>query len=200
MEFMNRSARPVSAESHTEGGSKKKSALGKGARLLTVVLLTAAALLILATSFYLAFGGPKNEQTYVKGKSFQAVFLNGGQVYFGKIRSLNNKYLTMDNIYYLRVNQQVQPNQSGQQQQDISLAKLGCELHGPEDTMVINREQVTFWENLKSDGQVVKAISQYVQANPNGQTCSTNSNSSSTPTPTPTPPTTPTPPASNKKP
>jgi hypothetical protein len=126
--------------------------------------------------------------------------LNGGQVYFGKIQALNSKYLTMDNIYYLRVNQQVQPNQSTSSSQDISLAKLGCELHGPDDLMVINRDQVTFWENLKDDGQVVKAISEFVKNNPNGQTCSSTSNSTSTPSPEPTPAPTPSPSSSTKKP
>jgi len=53
-------------------------------------------------------------------------------------------------------------------------------LHGPEDQMLINRDQITFWENLKSDGQVAKAVGDYVKANPNGQTCSTSS--SATPT------------------
>jgi len=120
-----------------------------------------------------------NEGAYVKTDKIQAVFLNGGQVYFGKITSLNPNYLSMSNIYYLRVNQQVQPNQQNTQvnPNDISLVKLGCELHGPEDSMVINREQVIFWENLKTDGQVAKAVDEYVKNNPNGQNCSEQQNS-----------------------
>jgi hypothetical protein len=39
--------------------------------------------------------------------------------------------------------------------------------------MLINREQVTFWENLKSDGQVAKAVAEWVKQNPNGQQCQT---------------------------
>jgi len=122
-----------------------------------------------------AIGGDNSEKKYVDNSKFQAVFLNGGQVYFGKVQTLNEKFITMNNIYYLRVNQQVQPNQSttSAANQDVSLAKLGCELHGPTDTMVINREQVLFWENLKADGQVAKAITAYVKANPQGQTCET---------------------------
>jgi hypothetical protein len=77
----------------------------------------------------------------------------------------------MSNIYYLRVNQQVQPDQQANSANDVSLVKLGCELHGPQDSMVINREQVIFWENLKEDGQVAKAVEEYVKANPDGQKC-----------------------------
>jgi hypothetical protein len=39
--------------------------------------------------------------------------------------------------------------------------------------MVINREQVLFWENLKDDGQVVTAIKKYLSENPDGQKCET---------------------------
>jgi hypothetical protein len=39
------------------------------------------------------------------------------------------------------------------------LTKLGGEIHGPEDLMVINRSQILFVENLKPSGEVSKAIS-----------------------------------------
>ena len=204
MEFMSRGVRQAvggEGEATHTGGKSKKS--GKGIRFLFATFLTLIVLLMLALIFYLIFGGAKTEQSYVQDNKFQAVFLNGGQVYFGKIGTFNNRYLTMSNIYYLRVNQQVQPDQStsSSSYQDISLAKLGCELHGPQDTMVINRDQVTFWENLKDDGQVVKAITQFVTANPNGQKCSdAAASSSSSTTPTTTTPTTTTPSTTTKKP
>jgi hypothetical protein len=116
----------------------------------------------------------------------QAVFLNGGQVYFGDIQDLNSSNVRLSNIYYLRVNQQVQPNQETADQStnsnDISLVKLGCELHGPEDEMLINREQVVFWENLKTDGQVAKAVAEYQKQNPNGQNCDASQQQTTQPT------------------
>jgi hypothetical protein len=135
-----------------------------------IALLVGLAAVLIATS------DNRGEQKYVDKDKLQAVFLNGGQVYFGKIHSLNSKYITLDSIYYLRVNQQVQPNQTANASdtasaQDVSLAKLGCELHGPTDAMVINREQVLFWENLKDDGQVATAVKKFVEANPQGQKC-----------------------------
>jgi hypothetical protein len=144
-----------------------------------IAFLISIAILLLAMVLSIAFAKDNeySENKYVSDDKLQAVFLNGGQVYFGNISDLNSKYLTLSNIYYLRVNQQVQPEQQNAQpnQDDISLVKLGCELHGPEDTMVINREQVVFWENLKTDGQVTKAVESYVKANPDGQKCQTNS-------------------------
>jgi len=36
--------------------------------------------------------------------------------------------------------------------------KLGSEIHGPEDLMIINRAQILFVENLKPSGRVSQAI------------------------------------------
>jgi len=147
-------------------------------RVVWIVLLFSATVLIVSLVAMLYLGGP-NETKYLDTKKQQAVFLTNGQVYFGKIKVVNDKFLTLQNIYYLNVNQQVQPDQKASanaatpQASSISLVKLGCELHGPVDQMVINRDQVTFWENLKDDGQVAKAIATWVQQNPNGQKCTT---------------------------
>lgn len=196
----NRPAQPAPAGGGTH--KRKKLAALSGMRFASVALLFSVTALIVALAYFLAIGKSNNEGQFVDDSKLQAVFLNGGQVYFGKVEDLNAKYLRMSNIYYLRVNQTVQPDQeNGSQQQatanDISLVKLGCELHGPQDEMLINREQVIFWENLKGDGQVAKAVDEYVKANPNGQQCNTNtgsgSNSGSQQTNTNTTPTTTTP-------
>lgn len=167
----------------------KGSGRAKPMQIMNMIVLVLVALIVGLMALYVGMSKTANENKYVDSSKFQAVFLNGGQVYFGKIRTLNDKFITIDNIYYLRVNQQVQPNQvtsnSTAANQDVSLAKLGCELHGPTDTMVINREQVLFWENLKSDGQVAKAVTEYVKANPKGQDCATANANTSTPTAAP---------------
>ena len=155
-------------------------------RTAWVVMLFAGTILVVALLVLLYFGGAR-EQNYVDKNKEQAVFLSNGQVYFSKIKSINKEYLVLEQIYYLNVNQQVQPNQSSsadKTNQSVSLVKLGCELHGPTDRMVVNRDQVTFWENLKTDGQVTKAITQWVQQNPRGQDCTqaaASSNAASTP-------------------
>jgi hypothetical protein len=100
----------------------------------------------------------------VKSAQYQAVFLTNGQVYFGKYSEINNQYVKLTDIYYLQVQQAVQPKDSSttsSSNQQVSLAKLGGELHGPEDVMFINRDQVLFWENLKNSGKVVQAILNY---------------------------------------
>lgn len=187
MEWMNRGNRaPQTAQTTVTnpaapaGGHVRRDKGSKGIKILSVALLFAVTAVILVVLFMLGFAPAKNEESFIKEDKMQAVFLNGGQVYFGKLQDLNKDYLRMTDIYYLRVNQQVQPNQqsSSSTQNDISLVKLGCELHGPQDEMLVNRQQVIFWENLKDDGQVAKAVADYIKANPNGQQCSTTTNSS----------------------
>lgn len=184
MEWMNKGERPTSTTATPVSAGGKKSFKGSGAAgIATAVLIFSATILGVAAIYLFAVrGGDGGENRYVDNKKLQAVFLNGGQVYFGNIKNLNDKYMRVSNIYYLRVNQTVQPDGTAAAgaNQDISLVKLGCELHGPTDEMLINRDQVVFWENLKGDGQVAKAVADYVKQNPNGQNCAQANQSTST--------------------
>lgn len=180
MEWMNKGDHPApTAQPAASHSSKRGNRLTKGLGLATVVLLYSVTIVVVSVLLYTVLGTNGSESHYVDKSKLQAVFLNGGQVYFGNIKNLSDKSVRMTNIYYLRVNQTVQPNGStAANNQDISLVKLGCELHGPTDEMLINRDQVVFWENLKTDGQVAKAVAAYVKQNPNGQNCSTQSSTS----------------------
>jgi hypothetical protein len=146
-------------------------------RAATVVLLFSLTILAIAVTSLFYFGRDR-EAHYVDQDRTQAVFLTNGQVYFGKVKAINNQYLDLTDIYYL--NSQSQTGSENSQEQaptSFSLVKLGCELHGPTDQMVINRDQVSFWENLGTDGKVSKAIQEWRNQNPNGQKCEDTSNS-----------------------
>jgi hypothetical protein len=181
-------------------------------RLSFLALLVSGTVLFIAMIFFIVFGTPVNrEAQYVNKDQYQAVFVNvngtnGGQVYFGHVASLTPQYIRLTNVFYIQ-NQQAQSSQSATDS-SYNLVKLGCELHGPLDEMLINRSQVFFWENLKSDSQVAQKAAEFYKQNPNGQKCSTNSGSTQqsntntqTPaTPTTTPAATQTPAATTKKP
>lgn len=107
------------------------------------------------------------KQTSLSGYSedWQAVFLSNGQVYFGKVTAQNKVELVLKDIYYLQVTRPLQQTAEGEQQAnpqgELSLVKLGNELHGPTDAMVINSDHVLFVEDLKDDSNVVQAIVNY---------------------------------------
>ena len=177
MEHLNRLNRPAPAggpipnvgPAITSHGNNKNNSPLKIVLIITLIVVSIIAVLALLG---LAYKNTLGASSQINKDKFQAVFLNSadGQVYFGKLKDLDKEYYELSDIYYVRV-EQVQPNANEQPQQNISLAKLGNEIHGPEDFMYIRKDHVMFWENLKDDGQVVKAINDYRK---NGSSNSTN--------------------------
>ena len=89
--------------------------------------------------------------------AYYAVFLENGQVYFGKIENMSRGDIVMSKVYYL----QVADNSTGQLedvQSRFNLVKLGSELHGPTDELFINKNKVLFYEKLRQDSKVVESI------------------------------------------
>ena len=91
-------------------------------------------------------------------------------MYFGKLEEVNSQYLKLSNVFYIQsgstdTSVDEQTSETSQSQGDMKLIKLGDEVHGPEDAMVINRDQMLFFENLRSDGKVV----QLIQSHTSGQ-------------------------------
>ncbi len=169
-----------SAHPATAGVSRKSdSSDNKWGKIGLIGVVVAAAIMLLAIAAIASSGGKKvnTEQSYVDPNRLQAVFLSTGQVYFGNISNLNSNYFVLKNIYYLQTSS---TGTTANANTSVSLVKLGCELHSPYDQMVINRSQVTFWENLQDSGQVAKAVKTFKQQNPNGQKCADSATNAST--------------------
>lgn len=170
-------------EYHHRGGSKLPWVV------LAVVVIVLVVFGVLFRDKWMGKGG-----AMTKSGDYQAVFLTNGQVYFGKMSEGGKGYLKLNDIFYLQVNQpQIQGSQETQQQAQaqpqLQLVKLGNELHGPEDEMYINRDQVLFYEDMKADAKVVEAIKEY-KANPNaGQQQQQGQQQAPAATPTPVAPT-----------
>lgn len=93
---------------------------------------------------------------------WQAVFLDDGQVYFGRLSASNARYAVLREVYYLKVTGALQQGDgiSGAlSEKSLNLIKLGGEAHGPENEMYISKDKILFIENLRSDSNVLKAIS-----------------------------------------
>lgn len=146
----------------------------KWIRIVFVVMLFSATVLLLSIAG-LFYTGRSHEASLVDKTKKQAVFLTNGQVYFGQVKGINSQYVDLQDIYYL--NSSSTDSKSSSTPTSFSLVKLGCELHGPMDEMIINRAQVSFWENLSTTGKVAKAIDQWKTENPNGQKCTDTTNS-----------------------
>ena len=152
--------KPVSTRIETVPTRKKERSLKKPfmwvAIALTVVVLTVGGWYVLRN--VLSGSG-------IDSSKFQAVFLTSGQVYFGRMQILNDDYIKLTDVFYIQADAGAtdgeNPQDTTSDSSSMQLIKLGNEIHGPEDMMVINREQVLFYENLKDDGKVAQTIRQY---------------------------------------
>jgi len=159
------------ASEHREGKHGDTERVRPGwLQIFNGILLISIALLIGVVALAITHVSSTNEGKFVDTSKYQAVFLNNGQVYFGNITNLNTQYVRMANIYYLT---QGTTSGSNTANNNYSLVKLGCQqIHDPYDSMVISRDQITFWENLQDSGKVVSSIKQFIKQNPNGPDCS----------------------------
>ena len=98
----------------------------------------------------------------INSAKYQAVTLTNGQVYFGKLADYDNEYFKLTDVYYIQT-RPANDNASGNasSDQNSQLIKRGNEVHGPEDEMVLFKDQISFYENLKSDGEVAQLIEKY---------------------------------------
>lgn len=167
-----------------EGHSHKKSKFGK--IILTLVLIVIVVLAILAvisktTNWDILGINKKATQPgtteVAKASDWQAVFLTNDQVYFGKLKNTSGDYPTLEDVYYLQVqNVPIQPAQAAggtaevqpaeQTQQQLVLVKFGTELHRPMDKMYLNKAHIMFFEDLSSASNVVQAIENYKKGQP----------------------------------
>ena len=96
-------------------------------------------------------------------KGYSAVFLSNDQVYFGKL-SVSGDVVVLKDVYYIRLNEaQPQIDANADQaaaQPQLSLVKLGDQIHGPSDEMRINKAQILFVERIKDESTVVRAITE----------------------------------------
>jgi hypothetical protein len=190
MDFANRGNRPNAPVSQPIGApinqqeqpvtSFKPSALKKGlkfdfGKISTIFMLFAVTILAFILVLGLVFfSDGSTESDAIQTDRYQAVFLDSqdGQVYFGKMSVYNEDMYVLTDIYYVRVENSIQPQGTEEAQPNISLAKLGNELHGPQDVMYISRDKVLYWENLTDEGQVVTAITEF-KANGNSTPAAT---------------------------
>jgi hypothetical protein len=144
---------PHMSGKHSPRGKKLKMGI------LSVVIVLVLAGVVVAGLLFL-----KSKTSILNSSQYQAVFLTSGQVYFGKLQNTSGDYLKLDDVFYIQANADdadAIQNASDSDETDLQLIKLGNEIHGPEDEMLINSDQVLFFENLKSDGRISETIQEY---------------------------------------
>lgn len=144
-------------------GLKRTQGNGGRSKLITIVVGALIALLLVAGLFW--FFGRSSTAATIDSSKYQAVFFTNGQVYFGKLGQVNDEYFKLTDVFYIQAaantTDSKNPQDSASQSSDVQLIKLGSEVHGPDDAMIISKDQVLFFENLKKDGKVSDSITKY---------------------------------------
>jgi hypothetical protein len=83
---------------------------------------------------------------------YQAVFLDNGQAFFGKLEDVNSPYPLLKDIYYI----QQQVNKETKEVTSI-LIKRGNEWHGP-DRMYINAKHIVLIEPVSPESRIATLI------------------------------------------
>lgn len=126
--------------------------------IISLLIFAAVTSYVLLNYFHL-----KTESSYIIKNEFQAVYVNqvgtnGSQTYFGHIKSINSKYIVLNDVFFL---------QPGKSQNQLILVNLSCEVYAPEDQLIINRSQVSYWQNIQSSSQVGQQINTWNSENLN---------------------------------
>lgn len=121
----------------------------------TIVYWTTLVVLVLLAIMFVG----RSSNTFVDTETIQAVFLSDGQVYFGELEGVNKEFLTLENVYYLE--DSTESGLSDGEEGELTLIRLGSEVHEPQDSLHINKDRVLFIENLKEDSRIISVINQY---------------------------------------
>lgn len=120
--------------------------------LVIVVLVVIVFCLLAAWQLY-----DQRGRQVVKTDRFQAVFIDGGQVFFGKLKNTTGEYLTLESPYYTK-SASASSSTDTTLEQSTGLVKVGSESYGPDNSLSLRADHVLFWQNLRENSKVAEAI------------------------------------------
>lgn len=126
--------------------------------LVVVAVLVAAGLGTAAYAWQEGYPpfGPSDDQ-------WSGVFLTNGQAYFGHFYAAPGDYARLREVYYVLATQLQPADPKIPVQTQLSLQRLGGEIHGPKPEMRLSKQQILFIEDLRADSPVVQTIAQLKQ-------------------------------------
>ena len=115
--------------------------------ILTWVVGATASMILLAAAC-------RTEANVKFDTTYQAVLLDNGSVYFGKLQGAGTQYPVLTDVYYV----QSQVNQDTKEVKNI-LIRRGNEWHSP-DRMYLNARHIVLIEPVGSNSKVAELIAQ----------------------------------------
>ncbi len=140
--------------------SKAPKDYGKAILVLTTLIFV---LVLIFTSISLWQNGmARNTIQLLKYRdSYQAVFLNNGQVYFGNITEVTNKYIILKDPYSIKLQQTQADEEGSTTQSEVKLLSIEDEFYKPAGYMLIEKSGILFIEELQDSSQIIGIIESY---------------------------------------
>ncbi|MDP1688803.1 MAG: hypothetical protein Q8L47_01585 [bacterium] len=112
-------------------------------------ILWTLVVVLFAVTIFLAFQFINNSSTSNKNEAYYAVYMDSGEIYFGKL--IRNSSLTLNDVYLLV---RLQDNA----EKPYALKRLKDEQWGPSDSLDLNPSKVVWMTELRSDSEALNAI------------------------------------------
>ena len=127
-----------------ESSKNKRYMIKSKDALMSIVGILIIVILIMYIFEYFSLKNTVDSNTY------QAVFLDNGQIYFGHLGKINSKFPVLSDTHYVQIDDTTSRG---------TLVKLGSvETHAPYDKMMLNKEHILFWENLRPDSPFMDSL------------------------------------------
>jgi hypothetical protein len=155
----------VTRPSASDGGGGSRTAGGGGSNggrsLAPILAALLAGLLIggLATGAFLGSqdsdddGGGDEFAGAIDTARYQAVILSNDKVYFGKLESVSDEFFRLESAFFLR-----ETREDAEAEPVRALLPVNREIHAPDNTMLIRKQEVVLVENLAKDSPILTEI------------------------------------------
>jgi len=128
----------------------------------TFVLAILLAVALVALLIHLYQFIIRGRTTVVSDQAYQAVFLSNSQVYFGHLSAIKSRYPILDDVYYVQL-LPTNPDSDNPVSTGRVVRLTDSATHKPTNRMVLNREQILFWEDLSERSPVLQKIMELKQ-------------------------------------
>jgi len=124
-------------------------------RNLQVRLKQIACFMTIFALLFLVFGCAKSDQKIKIDTEYKAVFLDNGQIFFGRLEEVGPSYIMLKDIFYVQ-SQVIQQEKDKKEVRNI-LIKRGNEWHGP-DLMYVTTRHIVVIEPVSPTSRVAQLI------------------------------------------
>lgn len=99
--------------------------------------------------------------------TYQAVTLSNGQTFFGQLNQYGPSTFVLEDVYYLQTAAVTETTvdaadgttpTEGASNSGIELVKLVDDVHKPMNHIVLNSDQIVYWQNLSQASPIMEAI------------------------------------------